>query len=105
MSLLLIVWYEAHLRKTTFTSEYAEFCRLLIAAREAAGLSQHDLAKRLGTYRNFVSRYEMGQWRLDIIQVVRICNALGLEPVELMQQLVQALRAVEKSPVDGEKAN
>lgn len=88
------------MRKTTFTTEYGEFCRLLIEAREAEGLSQHDLAKRLGTYRNFVSRYEMGQWRLDIIQVIRICEALELEPTELMRKLVDAIRAVEKLPVN-----
>lgn len=81
------------MRKSTFTPEYELFVRLLIEEREAAGLNQTELAKRLGTYRHFVSSYEHGQRRLDIIQVIRICDAIGIEPSEFVARLVSDLRS------------
>ena len=90
---LFTVNREAPLRKTTFTPEHATFVRLLVEARKAAGLNQSDLAKRLGTYRNFISQYEAGQRRLDIIQIIRICQAIGVAPDEFVKQLVESLQA------------
>src|SRR5689334_7309552 len=82
-------------RKTTFTPEYDAFCRLLIEAREEAGLSQHQLAKRLHTRQDWVSRYEAGQRRLDMVQVWRICRAIGIDPVEFMRRLSTEMAALE----------
>jgi transcriptional regulator with XRE-family HTH domain len=52
-------------------------------AREAAGLRQADLAERLGRDQTFVSLYEVGQRRIDVVEFRRIALALGLDPVQL----------------------
>jgi transcriptional regulator with XRE-family HTH domain len=63
--------------------------RLLIEAREAAGLNQTDLAKRFGRSQSLVSNYERGQRRIDVAEFVIICRALKLDAHEMLE-LVQS---------------
>ncbi len=51
---------------------------LLRQAREEAGVLQADLARKLGRKQGFVSKYELGDRRLDLIDLVEICDALGM---------------------------
>lgn len=51
---------------------------LLKNARESAGLSQQELAARLGRLQQFVSKYESGERRLDVIEFAEIAAALDL---------------------------
>jgi transcriptional regulator with XRE-family HTH domain len=59
----------------------------LIAAREAKGMAQTDLARALGKSQTFVSNMERGQRRLDVVELVLIAGALDLDPKELLGQL------------------
>ena len=51
---------------------------LLREVRAKAGLRQADLAERLGQPQSFVSKYESGERRLDILELREVCKALGL---------------------------
>lgn len=57
---------------------YRRSIRLLIEARKAAGLSQGALAQRLDRHQQFVSRYETGERRLDLIEFIDAARVLGL---------------------------
>ncbi|MCF8710370.1 helix-turn-helix domain-containing protein [Rhizorhapis sp. SPR117] len=59
----------------------------LIAERKRQGFSQQALANRLNRHQQFVSRYEIGERRLDIIEFVDIARALGLDTIELIRTL------------------
>lgn len=48
---------------------------LLRAMRLDAGLKQAELAEKLGSDQSFVSRYERGERRLDLIEIEQICTA------------------------------
>jgi transcriptional regulator with XRE-family HTH domain len=63
----------------------------IIAAREAAQLSQRQLAERLGKPRSFVSKLETRERRLDIVEFVAVARALGLEPRELLGHVLAVL--------------
>ena len=52
--------------------------RMLREARLAAGLLQSDLAKKIGSDQSFVSRYERGERRLDLVELETICKACGV---------------------------
>ena len=65
-----------------------KLCRLLIEAREAAGLNQTQLGKAVGRSQSFVSNYERGQRRLDLPDLILVCRAMQVEPVELLRRLV-----------------
>jgi len=54
---------------------------MLKARRVFLGLRQADLADRLGTSQTFVSNYEKGERRLDLVELDRICAALDQDLV------------------------
>ena len=63
--------------KSIFTTEHAVFKELLWETREAAGVTQMQLASKLRTSQSIVSKWERGDLRLDFVQIQRICRALG----------------------------
>ncbi|MCZ7543401.1 MAG: helix-turn-helix domain-containing protein [Anaerolineae bacterium] len=51
---------------------------LLRQIRQEAGLRQVDLAQRLGQPQSFVSKYGSGERRLDILELLQVCEAVGV---------------------------
>ncbi len=66
------------------STERQELRRLLRELRIAAGLRQSDLATRIGHPQSFVSKYETGERRLDLIDTREVCRALGVPLVHLL---------------------
>lgn len=64
------------MEKSTFTREYAGLCRLLRETREKAGLTQVELAEKIGETQSYVSKVERGERRLDLVQLQTFCRAL-----------------------------
>jgi transcriptional regulator with XRE-family HTH domain len=60
--------------------EYKVVGAALAAARERAGLTQVQLANRLRKPQSFVSNYERGQRRIDVLELLRIVDALKGDP-------------------------
>lgn len=54
--------------------------QLLKSLRAEAGVTQQELSAMLGKPQSYVSKYESGERRLDFIEVLEICDALGIEP-------------------------
>lgn len=63
--------------KSIFSRDYEVFLRRLREARRRAGMSQVQLAERLGQTQPFVSKCERGERRLDLVEVRAFCLALG----------------------------
>ena len=59
----------------------------MTAAREAAGLSQHELARKLGRPQSFVSKCESGERRVDVVELIHIFKVLRADPIELVRTL------------------
>ena len=67
-------------KKKGFQDErYRALIGKLINARKSSGLSQAELAIRLNRHQQFVSRYEIGERRLDIVEFIDISRALGVD--------------------------
>jgi transcriptional regulator with XRE-family HTH domain len=79
------------MEKTIYSREYPVVLRLLRAAREKAGMTQVDLAEKLGLTQSFVSKIERGDRRLDIVQLRTVCKALGLPLLAFVKQLESEL--------------
>jgi transcriptional regulator with XRE-family HTH domain len=79
------------LGKSIFTEEYDAFRELLRSLRQEAGLSQDELAERIGTFQAFVSQSERGQRRVDIIEARAFCTALGVDFADFVQRLERIL--------------
>ncbi len=59
----------------------------LADARKALGWSQDTLAVNLGRHQQFVSRYELGERRLDAVEFVDVARALGLDAATLIDSV------------------
>jgi len=73
--------------ESVFTARYERFRGLLVDARKRKGLTQHDVAARLGRPQSFVSKYERGERRLDVVEFLEVSGALGIDPHELLKAL------------------
>lgn len=70
---------------------YKELQRVLLRARKRAQLSQAELASRLRRPQSFVSKYERGERRLDVIEFRQVALALGVDPVRLLRTLYEEI--------------
>lgn len=61
----------------------------LAQAREAAGLTQRQLAARLKRPATFIWKIEAGTRRLDVLEFVEIARALGVDPPELLRRALR----------------
>lgn len=64
--------------KRKYVDQYGELQALLRQIRLDAGFTQSELAKRLGQPQSFVSKYESGERRLDLVELRHICEAVGI---------------------------
>ena len=74
-------------QKSAFTAEYKQLCALLRDARTRAGLTQEDVAKRLNRPQSYVSKYELGERRLDVIEFLRVAKTLKVSPETILNKL------------------
>ena len=58
---------------------------MLRQARVDAGLTQVEVAKRLKVPQSFVSKYESGERRLDLVELRDVCQAVGVSLVDFVR--------------------
>jgi transcriptional regulator with XRE-family HTH domain len=78
--------------KSLHSPEHVAFCDLMIKARKKAGLTQHEVAKRLKKPQSFIAKYEGGERRIDVVEFLAIARAIGADPVRILRAL-KAYRA------------
>jgi transcriptional regulator with XRE-family HTH domain len=80
------------LTKSVFTPTYARFRELLVEARETADLTQAELAERLGRPQSYVSKFERGERRLDVVEFLEIAKALRIDAFGLLKHLTDGIK-------------
>ena len=60
---------------------------LLIDARKAADLTQTEVARRVGRYQSYIAAIEIGQRRVDVVEFLGLCEAIGCDPREIIDAL------------------
>jgi len=73
--------------KSKLSAELLILGRVLSMAREHAGLKQSDVAAKLGMPASYLSKIENGTRRLDVIELIRIAEAMDIDPAELVREL------------------
>ena len=75
--------------KSIHSPEYLKLRELLVAARKKAGLTQQQVAERLGRPQSFVAKYEGGERRLDVVEYIQLAQVLGKSPQRIVGALVR----------------
>jgi len=75
--------------QSTHNPDYQLLLTVLKAARKRAGVSQIDLAERLGNTQTFVSKCERGERRIDVVELVEFAEALGVPPLGLLTEYLE----------------
>ncbi len=65
---------------------HKRFRELLIEARKKADLTQAELSSRLNRPQSFVSKYERGERRLDVVEFGEVARAIGIDPVSFLRR-------------------
>lgn len=68
---------------------YEVLCEVLVNARNEAGLTQRQLAQRLGRAHTLIAKVELGERRLDVIEFIDLARALRVDPIELFARVAR----------------
>ena len=63
---------------------------LLREIRTEANLTQGQVANKIGQTQSYVSKYETGEQRLDLIELEAVCNATGIPLVEFVSRYLES---------------
>jgi transcriptional regulator with XRE-family HTH domain len=75
--------------KSIYSLRYNRLRKLLVQERRNARLTQAQLSKRIGRPQSFISKVEMGERRLDVIELIDILSCLESEPLKFFRLLLR----------------
>ena len=79
------------MQKSLSSSKQKIFLSLLRRVRVEAGLRQIDVAERLDQPQSFVSKYESGERRLDLLELELVCDACDTNLSEFVKRYKASL--------------
>jgi transcriptional regulator with XRE-family HTH domain len=77
--------------KAKFSPAYDHLRSLLVQAREQAGLRQADVADRLKRPQSYVSKIELGERRLDVVEYIQFARAVKVAAVLILREIMKDL--------------
>ena len=81
--------HQKRLAKPLRSDAQAAFVALLKDVRRKAGLTQTDVAQRLGKPQSFVAKYEGSERRLDVLEFIAVARAIDADPIGLMRRIAR----------------
>lgn len=79
--------HPANQMKTIHSAPYRHLLSLLIEARKAAHLTQQELSQKLGRPQSYVSKFERGERRLDVIEFLEVTRNINADPHRLLIEI------------------
>jgi transcriptional regulator with XRE-family HTH domain len=80
------------MKKKVYIAQRSRLVSLLREIRIEASLTQMEVAERIERDQTFVSKYESGQRRLDVLELREICQSIGITLEEFVTRLEKALK-------------
>lgn len=77
------------LRKSIHSSEHELLRQIFIRQRKTLGLSQRELAERMGIIYSAIGKIETGDRRLDVIEFIQYCQVLEISPHDVIDEVLQ----------------
>lgn len=72
---------------SVFTKKYGIFKELLIEYRKSANFTQQHLAELINKPQSYISKYETGERRLDLVEFLDIAEALQFDKYQFIKEL------------------
>jgi len=79
--------------KSIHSEPYQRLLVLLIEQRKLASITQQQLSEALSRPQSFVSKYERGERRLDVIEFLEICRHLDADAYEILKAVAPPRRS------------
>jgi len=75
--------------KSLRSPQHQALCGLLLDTRRKSGLTQVEVAHKLGRPQSYVAKYEGGERRLDVVEFLAVCQALQADPLKVLRALLR----------------
>ena len=79
------------MEKSIHSERYLVFLKMLRKAREDAGLTQAQVARKIRETQTFVSKCERGERRIDVVELQTFCRAVGVSLGQFVAALERAI--------------
>jgi transcriptional regulator with XRE-family HTH domain len=79
--------------RTLGTPRHEALRAFLVERRKKAGLTQTEVAKKLGRHQSFVATVESGQRRIDVVELLDFAEAIRFDPREVIKRISAIRRA------------
>src|SRR5262245_35511028 len=76
--------------KTIGSPCHEALIKLLKEKRQARGIRQAEVAKKMKKQQNWMSRIEKGDRRLDVCQFLQLADLIDFDPIEALRAVDQA---------------
>lgn len=76
--------------KTIRSPQQLRLQAILRGRRKAKGLTQAELAAKLKKPQSYVAKYEIGERRLDVIELIAVACTLECDAAEIVRDLIEA---------------
>ena len=82
-------YYRAGMPNPLHDPRYVQLRRLLADLRVKKGLTQTEVARRLGKTQSYVSKYENVERRLDVVECADIAAAFEMSVEQLLRRIAR----------------
>lgn len=82
------------MKRRGYATAYDKLAALFREERLRAGLTQSELAKKLGRPQSFVAKYEAGERQLDVIEFLLVTRAIGTHASAVLRHVERYLLRV-----------
>jgi transcriptional regulator with XRE-family HTH domain len=73
--------------QSLFSPKHNRLRDALIAARKAQKLTQIDVSRKLRRPQSYVSKYERGERRLDVVEFLEVVRVIGADPCRILREV------------------
>lgn len=77
--------------RSIHSDEYRKLTAILLETRNAAGLTQQEVADRLGKPQSYVAKVERNERRIDVVEFIALSKALGVDPARLFSAILTSI--------------
>ncbi len=75
------------MRNEIYSKEHRKLREILKRERKSARLRQSDIAKQTNRSQAYISKFENGDLRLDVVDFMKICTVIGCDPFAVLKEM------------------